>query len=84
MLERTTSGKWGTISAERTAGKSLLCVKLWWVSSDYGIWNEDAYQLLMDVYTLKRLYEGLDPDSLRAMKIREGLMKFSMIVDFEL
>jgi alpha-mannosidase len=51
---------------------------------DIGIWKEDAFQLYMDVFTLSRLYEGLDPKSLRAMKVREGLFKFTQIVDFEL
>ncbi len=53
-------------------------------AADYGIWNEDAFQLLMDVFTLHRLYQGLDPRSLRAMKVREGLCDFTRIVDFEL
>lgn len=74
----------GPCPPERTAVEEPSLCQVVVGDSDYGIWNEDAYQLLMDVYTLKRLYEGLDPDSLRAMKIREGLMKFSMIVDFEL
>lgn len=52
--------------------------------SDLGIWKEEAFQLYMDVFTLLRLYEGLDPKSLRAMKVREGLFKFTQIVDFEL
>lgn len=51
---------------------------------DFGIWNEDAFQLLMDVVTLHRLYQGLDPKSLRAMKVKEGLSHFTRIADFEL
>lgn len=51
---------------------------------DIGIWNEDAFQLSMDVFTLFQLYEGLDPKSLRAIKIKEGLFQFTQIVDFEL
>lgn len=53
-------------------------------ASDLGIWKEEAFQLYMDVFTLLRLYEGLDPKSLRAVKVREGLFKFTRIVDFEL
>lgn len=52
--------------------------------SDLGIFKEEAFQLSMDVFTLLRLYEGLDSKSLRAMKIREGLFQFTRIVDFEL
>lgn len=51
---------------------------------NFGIWNEAAYQLLLDAYTLHQLYQGLDPKSLRAMKIRQGLMEFTKIADFEL
>ena len=49
----------------------------------YGIWNEDAYQLYMDVDTLIRLLDVVDPDSLRAAKIEEALEKFTLIADFE-
>lgn len=53
-------------------------------ASDFGIWNEDAFQLFMDAFTLYRLYQGLDPKTLRAMKIWEGLFKFTLTADFEL
>ena len=49
----------------------------------YGIWNEDAYQLFMDVDTLGRLLEVLDKTSLRAAKIAKALEQFTLIVDFE-
>lgn len=49
----------------------------------YGIWNEDAYQLFMDVDTLGRLLEVLDKTSLRAAKIAKVLEQFTLIVDFE-
>lgn len=51
---------------------------------DFGIWNEEAFQLLMDVFTLYKLSQGLDKKSLRAMKLKEGLFQFTRIVDFEL
>ena len=51
--------------------------------STYGIWNEDAYQLYIDVDTLIQLLEVLDPTSLRAAKVEEALEKFTLIVDFE-
>ncbi len=50
----------------------------------YGIWNEDAYQLYMDVDTLYKLLQTLDDTSLRASKICDALEKFTLIVDFEL
>lgn len=49
----------------------------------YGIWNEDAYQLYMDVITLYKLLSVIDEKSLRAAKIAKALEKFTLIVDFE-
>lgn len=49
----------------------------------YGIWNEDAYQLYMDVDTLSKSLETMDHTSLRASKIADALESFTMIVDFE-
>ncbi|WP_026669005.1 alpha-mannosidase [Butyrivibrio sp. AE3006] len=51
--------------------------------STFGIWNEDAYQLYMDVDTLNQLLGTLDQTSLRAAKIAKALEQFSLIVDFE-
>lgn len=51
--------------------------------STYGIWNEDAYQLWMDVSTLQMLMDELPEDSLRASKIADGLEAYTRIVDFE-
>lgn len=51
--------------------------------STYGIWNEDAYQLFIDVDTLNRLLETIDETSLRAAKIAKALEQFTLIVDFE-
>ena len=39
----------------------------------FGIWDEDAYQLYMDVQTLLGLLEVVDLSSLRAAKIAEAL-----------
>lgn len=49
----------------------------------YGIWNEDAYQLYMDVDTLSKLLEVLDNASLRAAKVAQALEQFTLTVDFE-
>lgn len=49
----------------------------------YGIWNEDAYQLYMDVATLSALLVTLDEKSLRAAKIAKALQEFTLIADFE-
>lgn len=49
----------------------------------FGIWNEDAYQLWLDVSTLHMLLDELPEDSLRAAKIADGLEAFTRAVDFE-
>ena len=49
----------------------------------YGIWNEDAYQLYLDVDTLQQILEQIDPESLRADKIAAALEAFTLAVDFE-
>ena len=51
--------------------------------STFGVWNEDAYQLWMDVSTLSMLLDELPEDSLRASKIADGLEEYTRIVDFE-
>lgn len=51
--------------------------------STFGIWNEEAYQLYMDVKTLRSLMEVLDETSLRAVKVAEALEQFTLAVDFE-
>jgi alpha-mannosidase len=52
--------------------------------SSFGVWQEDVYQLAIDVETLYEVRENLDPDSLRVMEIDAGLRDFTAIVDFEL
>ncbi len=49
----------------------------------YGIWHEEAYQLWLDVVTLKDTYQAIDAKSLRAAKIEEALETFTLMVDFE-
>ena len=49
----------------------------------FGIWNEEAYQLFMDVDTLNKLLTTLDATSLRAAKIAKALEQFTLTVDFE-
>jgi alpha-mannosidase len=53
-------------------------------SNTFGIWNEDAYQLWLDVETLFHLRNNLDPESLRVAEIDRGLRDFTLIVDLEL
>jgi alpha-mannosidase len=49
----------------------------------YGIWREEAYQLAMDVETLYRLRDCLDPEELRVAEIDAGLRDFTTLVDWE-
>jgi len=52
--------------------------------STFGIWQEDVYQLWIDVETLYGIREAIDPDSLRVAEIDQALRDFTIIVDFEL
>ena len=52
--------------------------------SFYAVWNEELFQVAMDYLTLFQLVQKLPEKSLRAMKIVEGLKKFTYIADFEL
>ncbi len=56
-----------------TVGKSVLAV-----------WNEEAYQLLLDVYTLHRLMKVLPEKSLRMQRVAAALDRFTHIADPEL
>ena len=56
-----------------TVGESILAV-----------WNEDAYQLMLDVETLDTLQQVLPDNSLRALKVAEALDRFTRVADFEL
>ncbi|MBR4972135.1 MAG: alpha-mannosidase [Oscillospiraceae bacterium] len=52
--------------------------------SVFGVWNESLFQAAMDYLTLYSLVQKLPPKSLRAMKIIEGLKRFTYLADFEL
>jgi alpha-mannosidase len=52
--------------------------------SSFGVWEEDVYQLWVDVETLHQIRELLHEDSLRVAEIDCGLRDFTTIVDFEL
>lgn len=49
----------------------------------FGTWDEDAYQLLMDVRTLFHLREALPEDDLRVAEIDAGLREFTVLCDPE-
>jgi alpha-mannosidase len=52
--------------------------------STFGIWQEDVYQLAMDLEALDGLRSTLDANSLRVSEIDAGLRDFTLLVDFEL
>lgn len=51
--------------------------------SVFGVWQESAFQLALDVETLWEVRENLDQNSLRVMEIDEGLKDFTLIANFE-
>jgi alpha-mannosidase len=52
-------------------------------TSTYGIWNEEAYQLMLDVKVLSELMKRIPDSSLRYQMLWDGLKKFTCVVDFE-
>ena len=50
----------------------------------FGVWEEEVYQLWLDVESLWGIRQKVSPDSLRADDIDRGLRDFTNIVDFEL
>ena len=52
--------------------------------AEFGIWDEDAYQLLMDLRTLFELRGSIDPESLRVAEIDAGLREATLLADPEL
>jgi len=49
----------------------------------FGVWNEVAYQLHIDVETLVSLRDALEADSLRVAEIDKALKQFTFVADFE-
>lgn len=52
-------------------------------NSTYGIWDEEAFQLFIDVSTLYKVLISIDSKSLRAQQLSKALRDFTLIVDFE-
>ena len=50
----------------------------------FGIWEEEAFQLWLDMTTLLELRDALHPDSLRVAEIDRALRESTMAVDLEL
>ena len=52
--------------------------------STFGLWEEDAYQLWLDVDTLWGVRQSIEQGSLRVAEIDRALRDFTLIVDYEL
>jgi alpha-mannosidase len=52
--------------------------------SSLGIWEEDLYQAALDFSALVSLYKRLDPNSLRASEVGQGLIEATLLFDPEL
>ncbi|MCI6041354.1 MAG: glycosyl hydrolase-related protein [Clostridiales bacterium] len=68
----------GTMTDPKEEGRRAVVGR-----STFGVWNEDAYQLWLDVSTLTMLMNELPEDSLRAAKIADGIEAYTRMVDFE-
>jgi len=51
--------------------------------TSFGIWEEEAWQLHMDVETLTLLRQAMDPTSLRVAQVDKALRDYTVIMDFE-
>jgi alpha-mannosidase len=52
--------------------------------SSFGIWNEEIYQLWLDMSALVEVRQKLDPAALRVEQIDRGLKDVTLLVDVEL
>jgi len=68
----------GAYTDPKTEGERTVLTQL-----TYGLWNEDAYQLYMDLDTLRQLAEQVDAESLRADALCGALEKATLVCDFE-
>jgi alpha-mannosidase len=48
----------------------------------FGIWQEEVFQLFIDVDTLYSTRNSIDPESLQVSEIDQGLRDFTTLVDF--
>lgn len=51
--------------------------------STIGVWEEDVYQLCMDIDVLRGIRDHIDPDSLRVSRIDEALKQMTFVVELE-
>ncbi len=73
----------GPIPPEREAIPAITGLQATIGKSTYGVFDETAYQLLMDMTVLNDLYLSLPSHSLRGQKILKALLEVTFLVDFE-
>lgn len=73
----------GAISPERWAALTDKSADIRLGQSTFGIWQEEAYQLYIDVSTLLSLLKTMPATSLRAQRIARALKQFTLNVDIE-
>lgn len=74
----------GPCPPERSAIPETPGAQCTYNHSVLAMWNEEAYQLALDVFTLDWLLQTLPEKSLRAQKVAQALLDFVRIADFEL
>lgn len=74
----------GPVGAEEQSVPEPPLLQVTVEESWLGAWNEPLFQAAMDYQTLYSLVKRLPEKSLRAMRIVEGLKKFTLTADFEL
>ncbi|HPF87246.1 MAG TPA: alpha-mannosidase, partial [Candidatus Limiplasma sp.] len=73
----------GPCPPDRPAIPPIPAVQCTIAPPSLAVWNETAFQLLMDVQVLGSLLQVLPDRSLRAQKVAQALLDFTRIVDFE-
>ncbi|MBD3243193.1 MAG: alpha-mannosidase [Chitinivibrionales bacterium] len=51
--------------------------------SELGIWEEEIYQLCIDIDVLRGVRDSIDPDSLRVARIDEAFRQLTFVVELE-
>jgi alpha-mannosidase len=73
----------GPVPLDRVTVPEALPTQAIVMAATFGVWQEDVYQLSIDVETLVGLMNRLPASSLRTTEVEAALRQFTLDVDFE-
>ena len=73
----------GPVPLDRMTVPKALPTQAIVAATTFGIWQEEVYQLMIDVETLVGLMTKSPVTALRTVQVEEGLRDFTLLVDFE-